>query len=163
MRNDLEVDQDLHFQSREWRAERIGWLIIASLLLAAAFGVFGGHPLAKVTVQTSDGRLSIQYDRYTRYQTNVEFLVTLVPDQDGSGLASLWFDPEYLDNLKVLAVSPMPVRGEAREGGRAFVFQTDGSRFTASLSVQFETMGWVRGSVWTDQGKPLALSHLVWP
>lgn len=163
MKNDLEVEQDLPFQYREWRIERIAWFIIALLLLAAALGVFGRHPFARVTVHTSDGRLSVQYDRFTRYQTNVDLLATLQPAKEGSGIVRLWFDPQYLDNLKVVAVSPLPVRGEAREGGRAFVFQTDGTQFTATVSVQFETIGLVHGRIWTDEGKPLALSHLVWP
>lgn len=163
MKNKLEVEQDLHFQYREWRIERIGWFVIGLLLVAATLGVFGHHPLAKATVQTSDGRLSVQYDRFTRYQTNVDFLATLEPDKDGSGIAHLWFDPQYLDNLKVVAVSPVPLRGEAKIGGRAFVFKTDGTRFTATVSVQFETIGSVHGRIWTDEAKPLALSHFVWP
>jgi hypothetical protein len=163
MRNDFEVEQDLHFQYREWQAERIGWVIIALLIGAALGGFFGHHPLARVTDHASDGRLSIQYDRYARYETNVEFLVTLEPDKDGSHIVRLWFDPLYLDSLKVVAVSPVPLRGEAREGGRAFVFQTDGSRFTATVSIQFESIGLVHGSVWADDGSPIMLSHMVWP
>ena len=162
MRNDLQVDQDLAFQHRQWRVERIGWVIIASLIVAALMGLFGHQPLATVTDHTSDGRLSIQYDRYARYETNGQFLVTLQP-QGGAEVVRLWFDPQYLDALKILAVSPVPVRGEAGEGGRAFVFRTDGSRFTASVSFQFERAGFLHGSVWLDQGTPLTLSHLVWP
>lgn len=163
MRNDFEVEQDLRLQYHEWHVERIGWFIIALLMAAALAGLFGHHPLARVSGHTSDGRLSIQYDRFARYETNAELLVTLQPDADGSGIVRLWFDPHYLDSLKVLAVSPVPLRGEAREGGRAFVFQTDGSRFTATLSLQFESIGLVHGNVWADEGKPLSLSHMVWP
>lgn len=163
MRNDFQVEQDLRFQYREWRGERIGWVIIALLIGAALGGFFGHHPLARVTGQSSDGRLSVLYDRYARYEANAELIVTLEPDADGAQIVRLWFDPHYLDSLKVLAVSPVPLRGEAREGGRAFVFQTDGGRFTATLSVQFDTIGLVHGSVWADEGKSLSVTHMVWP
>ncbi len=163
MRHDFEVEQDLRFQYREWQGERIGWVIIALLIGAALGGFFGHHPLARVTGHTPDGRLFIQYDRYARYEATVDLLVMLEPGKDGSNLVRLWFDPHYLDSLKVVAVSPVPLRGEAREGGRAFVFQTDGSRFTATVSIQFESMGLVHGSVWADDGSPIMVSHVVWP
>ncbi len=162
MRHDLELDQDLAFQHRQWRVERICWLIIALLLVAALMGLFGRQPLARVSDHTSDRRLSIHYDRYVRSENNVEFLLTVEP-QDGAGIVRLWFDPEYLDAVKIVAVSPVPLRGEARDGGRALVFHTDGSRFTASLSVQFESAGFLHGRMWVDEGPPLTLSHLVWP
>ena len=72
-------------------------------------------------------------------------------------------DQEYLDAFKVTVVSPLPVRGEARDGGRAFVFQTDGSRFTAILSGQFQAIGMVHGRVKVDEGESLAVAHFVWP
>ena len=46
---------------------------------------------------------------------------------------ALWFDVEYLDSFTVVAVSPQPVRGKARGGERAFVFETDGAPFSATL------------------------------
>ena len=130
--------------------------------MAAVIGLFGHQPLARVTAHTSDRRLFIQYDRYARYETNDEFLLTLEP-QDGAEVVRFWFDPKYLDALKIVAVSPVPVRGEARQGARAFVFRTDGSRFTARVSFQFERAGFLHGHVWVDEGTPLTLNHLVWP
>ena len=90
-------------------------------------------------------------------------LVTLEPGESGEAVVRLWLDQDYLDAFKVTAVSPIPVRGEARDGGRAFVFQTDGSRFTAVLSGQFQAIGMVHGSVKVDEGEPLAMTHFVWP
>lgn len=163
MKNDLQLEQDLGFQRRQWRMERIGWVGIASVLAAGLLGVFGHHPLSRATGHTPDGRLIVEYDRFARYQSNAELHVLFEPGTDGSRIVRLWFDPQYLDSVKVTAVSPSPVRGEAREEGRGFVFQTEGHRFTAVVSVQFEAAGLVRGRVWADQGEPLAVSHFVWP
>jgi hypothetical protein len=141
--------------------ERTGWLFMAVILVAGLLGVFGHHPLSRATGRTAR-RLTVEYDRFARYQSNVELRVLFEPGTDGSNLVALWFDPDYLDCIKVVAVSPLPVRGEARDEGRGFVFQTDGSRFTATVSVQFETAGLVRGRVWADHGQPLRMSHMVW-
>jgi len=159
----LDIEQDLPFQYRQWKLERIGQVLIACCILAALIGLFGHNPLSTATRQTADGRLSIHYDRFARTESNSDFLVTFEPGKGTDGVVRLWLSQEYLDAFKVTAVSPVPLRGEARDGRRAFVFQTDGSRFTAILSVQFQAVGMVRGSVKVDEGEALTLTHFVWP
>ncbi len=159
----IDIEQDLPFQYRQWRLERFGQVLIACLIIAALLGLFGHSPLSTATERTADGRLSIHYDRFARIESNSDVLVTLEPGESGEAVVRLWLDQDYLDAFKVTAVSPIPVRGEARDGGRAFVFQTDGSRFTAVLSGQFQAIGMVHGSVKVDEGEPLAMTHFVWP
>lgn len=159
----IEIEQDLPFQYLQWRLERIGHVLIAGCVAAAFLGLFGHNPLSKIIGQTADGRLSIQYDRFARSESNADIQVTLEPATDRDGVVRLWLDQHYLDSFKLTAISPLPIRGEARQDGRAFVFQTDGGRFTASLSGQFQTVGTVHGSIKADDGEPLAVTHFVWP
>ena len=41
---DLEIDEDLPFQRREWFAERVAWAVMALLIAAALLGLFGTGP-----------------------------------------------------------------------------------------------------------------------
>jgi hypothetical protein len=159
----IDIEQDLPFQYRQWRLERVGQAVIACWIMAALFGLFGHSPVSTVTGQAADGRLSIDYERFARIESNSDLLVTLEPGESRAAVVRLWLDQEYLNAFKVTAVSPVPVRGEAGDGGRAFVFQTDGHRFTAVLSGQFQAIGMVHGRVRVDGGEPLALTHFVWP
>jgi hypothetical protein len=104
--------------------ERTGWLFMAVILVAGLLGVFGHHPLSRATGRTAR-RLTVEYDRFARYQSNVELRVLFEPGTDGSEtgtdgskLVALWFDSDYLDCIKVVAVSPLPVaeRRETRAG-----------------------------------------------
>lgn len=131
--------------------------------MAALLGLFGHHPLALVTHRTPDGRLSIHYDHFARVESASALRLTLEPGKDGERVIRLWLDQEYLDALQLTTVSPTPIRDEARNGGRTFVFQTDGSRFTATLSVQFQAVGTVHGSVRADDGEALLVTQFVWP
>jgi len=161
--NNLEIEQDIAFQYRHWRRERLGWMVMALILVAGLSGVFGHHPLAKATSRTADGQLSIDYDRYARFDSSAEIVVTVKPEGQRDGPTRLWFDAAYLDSLRVIAVSPLPLPGEAREGERAFVFQTHGHPFTAVLAVQFQTVGIVHGHARVNEQEALLLTHLVWP
>ena len=159
----LELDQDLAFQHRDWRRERLGWVIIGLILLAALCGLFGHHPLARATSQSANGHLTIEYDRTARYESSAEVTVTVTPAGTGDGETALWFDVDYLDSFTVVAVSPQPVRGKARGGERAFVFETDGAPFSATFTVQFHTLGLVHGRARVNDTDAIEWTHLVWP
>lgn len=163
LEKELEIPQELTFQYRHWRRERIGWVLIAVVLAAGLLGIFGHHPLARATTQSKDGMFTIEYDRYARYESNAELALMVEPDKQGDGIIRLWFDVDYLDSLKVVGVSPLPLRGDAREGGRDFVFQSDGHPLTALLSIQFQRVGIVRGRVRINEGEILPITHFVWP
>jgi hypothetical protein len=159
----MDIEQDLSFQHREWRRERIGWVVIGLILLAGLLGLFGHHPFARATSQTAKGQLTVEYDRFARYESTAELMVTVKPQGKGEGKTSLWFDADYLDSINVVAVSPTPVRGEASAAERAFVFQTEGKPFSAIFSIQFRTIGLVHGRVRVNDQEALSLTHMVWP
>ena len=143
--------------------ERFGQVLIACCLIAALLGLFGHHPLASVTQQTADGGLSIHYDRFARLEKTGDIGVTVEPLKDRDGVVRVWLDQEYLDASKLTSISPVPLRAEAHDGGRTFVLQTDGSRFTVTLSIQFQAVGTVHGSVKVDDDEALAVTQFVWP
>ena len=63
---DIELAEDMEFQRKNWRAERIGWAVLAFILLAAALGLFGQGPLGGTVVAAGDDSLSLTYERFWR-------------------------------------------------------------------------------------------------
>src|SRR5919106_6001727 len=64
----LQIDQDLAYQQREWLVERVGWIVMLLLIVAAAAGIFGNGVLSRASV--SDGKqLRIEYERFAHYLT----------------------------------------------------------------------------------------------
>jgi hypothetical protein len=163
VRKHLEIEQDLPFQYRNWRIERISWIIIALIIVAACFGAFGHHTLVRVKGQTPSGQLSIEYDRFARYESNTEISIFVETNDASQKLFRLWMDDGYFNALRVVDIMPLPVRGEASEGRRAFVFQVDGGRFTARLLVQFQSIGIITGIISGNDGEQISLKHMVWP
>lgn len=162
--SDLEIEKDLNFQYRTWRIQRIGWIVMALIICAGLAGLFGHHPFTKKTKETANKELSVEYTPYTRYESQDDLRVRFTSDPSHlTQIIRLWFDEAYLDSLNVVAVSPLPLRGESRKGQRAFVFQSDGRPFTATFSVQLHKFGVVQGSIATDTGEVLPITHFVWP
>lgn len=62
------IEEEMPFQRRAWRVERIGWAVMALFVLAALLGATGrGGPLAQAEATTPDGALRIRYERIQRF------------------------------------------------------------------------------------------------
>lgn len=47
-RRDLDIDEDLNFQNKEWLVQRVGTWLLFAVVLGAALGLTGmGGPLSK--------------------------------------------------------------------------------------------------------------------
>ena len=69
---DLQVGEDLAFQERQWKVERIGWALMALIALAGLAGLFGGGPLSAATVGGDNLPLEVMYGRFVRHRTPTE-------------------------------------------------------------------------------------------
>lgn len=63
---DLALAESTRFQRQEWIAERVAWVVALVVLAAAVLGLFANGPLALGTASASDGRLTVDYQRYAR-------------------------------------------------------------------------------------------------
>ena len=61
---ELEFEQDLSFQRREWSIQRAGWLVMATIVIAGLIGLFGAGPLSSANAEA--GPLQLQYSRFER-------------------------------------------------------------------------------------------------
>jgi hypothetical protein len=124
MRWEIELDEDLAFQQRYWRIQRIGWAVLACLLAAAALGLLGGEgPLSQTT--TSSGDLTITYDRFARRNTPTLILVRLSLSTSHPQRLQLAFNAEYVRNMAFQQVTPQPASVEATAGRVTYDFLTN--------------------------------------
>jgi hypothetical protein len=105
----LEVSQDVAFSKREWRAQRIGRVIWLLLVVAAVAGVFGHGWLAKGRARSSDGILTVEYDRIARSQSPTQLQIDISKSSPDETL-QLWIKRGYLDDCLIRMISPEPNR-----------------------------------------------------
>ena len=67
--NELAVGEDLDFQRKWWRFEKIVWVLFLIIVLLDIAGVFGRGPVAKAHARTSRGLMTIDYQRIERFST----------------------------------------------------------------------------------------------
>jgi hypothetical protein len=71
---DLEIGQDLAHQRLEWKIERVGWILMALLGLPALVGLLGPGPLSSTSAGEKGSPLSVENNRFERYQSLVFLL-----------------------------------------------------------------------------------------
>jgi hypothetical protein len=162
----LDLDQDLAFQERSWRVERIvGWGMVV-LVVAALLGLLGAGPLSRAEV-TSDA-LQLQYPRFSRVQSSETLKVRIGADAVRDRETRLWVDRRYLDDSRIESILPPPVRVEAAPDRLvlAFAVAEPGRPLEVTLTLQPERIGVLRGALGLESaaaGPGLAFRQVVYP
>jgi hypothetical protein len=102
----LEVDQDLAFQRRWWRIQRVARGLLFVALGVAASGLLGHGPLAAATHGQEGSALWLDYQRFIRHSTLTELTFHVLPGQDGE--LALWIGDELLERTRVQRITPEP-------------------------------------------------------
>jgi hypothetical protein len=145
---ELAVERDLPFQRRQWVAERIGWTVMAVLLLAALTGILGRGPLSKAQASHPDGLLTLEYEWLARFQAPSELRVHLRPAPAAEEVF-VSIPQSYLEGISVQEIEPEPA--SVRLGGDHLAYRFLVEPGTQSMEVRFrvkmETVGRLAGSV----------------
>jgi hypothetical protein len=161
----LQIEQDLKFQRREWRVQRIVWVFLAALLVVAIAGLVGPGPLSSATTGTP--RLRVHYLRFARWQAPESLVITAAPD--GSGTLQLALNRSFLDSMAVQQITPDPAGVKAT--GAAFLYTFDTATPSAPTDITFDlqptSMGTVHGIITAgapgDKATSVELTQLVYP
>jgi hypothetical protein len=101
--------------------QRIGWLIMASFVVAALLGLLGPGPLSSRRLASENGRLIVEYSAVERYQAPSELRIRVL--QPASPF-ELGISKAYLDTLEVEHITPPPASTETRGDALYYTFAT---------------------------------------
>ena len=106
---DVEVEQDLTFERRSYRAQRIGQGLLAAFVLAAIAGFFGNGPFDRAKAADESGGLRVEYPRFTRRLTDWEMVVEVGPAAAQGREFQLWFDRSFAERFTLEGALPEPL------------------------------------------------------
>jgi hypothetical protein len=157
---------DRAHQRREWVAERIGWGIMALLIVAALLGVLGPGPVSGAVAGSPGGPLWIEYNRFERHQARSTLRIHVGP---GTGdPVRLTVGREFSDQVDIRRINPEPVSTEAAPDRLVYTFERRDPSQPATVIYAFEhsTMGRMHIRIGLDRGGPAAqleFSQYVYP
>ena len=156
----FEIDEDLRHERREWRVQRIAWVLLYLLLGAIALGLFGHGPLSKAVIGPDDAPV-LEYERFMRHRSPDTLHVTALPS---NGKAIVAFDRQYLQRITIEQVEPQPERVVAGADDTRFIFNAASAQ---AVDIQFDIrpdrVGSAEGWIAVNGGERRHFSQFVYP
>ncbi len=161
----IEINEDMDFQRRSWRVQRVGWAGMLLFVIAGFAGVFGSGPLAGVHHGSEGSALQMDYDRFIRLRAPATASFELgeaaiLPDST----ARIWFDSEWLSAFKVNSITPEPDDSEIVGNRIVHVFRvTSGNSSRIDYDLETQKGGRITGMVGLVNGPSFRVSQLAYP
>lgn len=151
----MEIDSEIQFQQRVWAAQRIGWIIIGALVVAALAGVFGQGPVSRAVAQ--GGAVRIEYERFIRLQqaTRLRFVLPVSDNE-------MALHRQYLEAFRVEQITPEPREVEASADWLTYRFSGNGG-MAVTFDLIPETFGRVLGRAHDAAGASVEFWQLIYP
>ncbi|MBA1204130.1 hypothetical protein G7009_20630 [Pseudomonas capeferrum] len=156
------VEEDMRRQHRAWRFERLGWYGLVLIVVMALAGVFGHGPLSEQSVASVDGRLQVDYQRFSR-NGSVENLKIRVKGQPSAQVALL-LDGPLVREATIETLQPEPLMSQSQ--GRALLLHlaTDAEGEAALyLSLQYEGIGPLRARARVGSTSAVTFTTFIYP
>jgi hypothetical protein len=162
--NGFEIDEDMAFQEKEWVLQRIGWVIMGLIILAAVGGLIGPGLFSKATAQAN--AISVEHERFIHFNTDTAFIFHIqanVADEDGK--IRLWINSDYLNSVHVQQFMPEAESFGAGAERHIFVFEPEDVSKPATIKVVFHAMkpGVHNIQVGLVGNETLSFSQFVYP
>ncbi len=162
---DLEVDQDLDFQVRDWRAQSLGRWLLVIILGAALVGAFGQGWLSDARIESADAKLALHYERITRHSAEALLRFELRGLTAADTVVDLWIDQGYVRGLRIRAVTPEPALVRVGSDRLTYRFRIESAGGTAAITLHTEPIAlWRRrGEAGIAGGPSMHFGQLILP
>lgn len=161
----LELNEDIDFQRREWRVERFGWFGLLAVVGLAVLGLFGNGPISWSTATTDDGTLEVSYERFGRRGGSQDLGVTAAADAADGGTWQIVISQAYVDSVRIDSISPEPDAVEVVPGGVRYTFtQADpAAELEARFDVTPQVLWKQEGEVGLAGAEPITFGFFLFP
>ena len=157
---DLELEQDLQYQQQSWTVERVGWVAMSLIAIAALLGLTGSGWLSRGKVGQPNEPIWVEYERLGRFQSP-EKLRIYINQTSSSNQIEIGMNRQYLEDMQIQQVTPEPARIEQSSDRLTYSFKgtTPGA---ITFYMQPEQVGLVKGSIELEGVQPLAFQQFIY-
>lgn len=135
--DEVAVGEDLEFQERWWKFERIAWSFFTVVLLCTCAGLLGRGPLAVAHLQ--DGYMRVQYERIARSGTPNMMEIKFTSAAIQNGRVHLYVSDSVPKELGSQRVTPSPLETSAGNDGLTYTFAATAP--TAAVKIMLQPDG----------------------
>ena len=156
------VREDMAYQLKVWRFERVGWYVLVLLVILTLLGLFSRGPLSSRDVKTSDGRLGVKYELFHRNGATHPMILHLKGPPEA--VLEVELGGDWLEGFHVQALQPQPMRSASAGPGIKFWVQADAKgEATLYLSLLSEGLGTYHCRIAMPGGASVSFDPFIFP
>lgn len=162
---DLEINESLEFQEREWNVERFGWAGFALVILLATAGLFGHGPISWTSASTDDGSLEVAFERFGRKGGSQDLVISALASAAEGGQWEIDMSLGYSETMDIDSITPEPESVEAVEGAVRYTFvqPEPGVDLEATFSITPDGMWSTAGEIGLAEGPSVRIRQFLFP
>jgi hypothetical protein len=136
------------FKRRYWVAQRIGWGLIALVLVLAIAGVFGTGLVSSATASSSGEGVSVEvdYQRFTRHE-RLEVMTVRVEAPEQSNSLQVSIPSQFIRSISIETVTPDPDSVTFTADGATYEWPVDDWTSPPLIEIAYRAEQW-----WTIDG-----------
>jgi hypothetical protein len=164
-RRSLQIDEDLTFQRHQRRFERLGWLAMGLLLLAALLGLLGDGWLSSATAGGANDPIRVRFERLDRASKPTLLSIMLAPEAAASGDVAIWVSRDWVEGVTIDRIDPEPASVAAAPDRLVYAFAVQAGAGPIEITLRFTHEGWgrVEGEVGLVGGPSQTFRQFVLP
>lgn len=120
---DYPIRENMEFQLKVWRFERIGWYVLVLLMLLGLAGMFSRGLLSSRDARSADGSIQVEYEMFHRNGSTNSMKISLHAAPQSR--IELDLAGELLDGFSIESLQPEPLRSQSLSKGMRLWVQTD--------------------------------------
>ena len=159
---DHPVQENMAFQKKNWVAQRIGWGLLALIVVLALLGLFSDGPLSQARAVSADGSLQVEYQRFLKHgaESDLRIIAATAAPQ---GEISITMDRALADSMSVEYLMPLPQASSGGAQGLQLTYAApEREPAILALKIRPDSFGRVRGRVsFADQS--VVLNQFIYP
>lgn len=156
------VGEDMVFQHKVWRFERVGWYVLVLLVILTLLGLFSRGPLSSRELHSSDGSLSVEYEAFHRNGSSNAMVIRLKGQPNA--VLEIALEGDWLEGFEVQALQPPPLRSAAAgQGMRLWVQADERGQASLHLSLLGEGFGTYHSRIATAGGAAVSFNPFIFP
>jgi hypothetical protein len=151
-----EIEDEIELHEKGWIIQRVGWVILFTVLTAAILGLFGSGVLSDEYLTGPEG--TIQFERFARFETPMELRID---GRDRNSFLEITFPLTYFSEMELERIQPAPT---------AQAFENDNIVYRFAVrevtQVKFYFVPKSTGKITTQlqiNKEPYSIHHFIYP
>ena len=154
------------FQRKAWKVQRVGWMLMLLIAIAALSGAFGRGPLSSAHVGAEGSVFRAEYERFLRLQAPAPLTLYVGSEAIGpDSTATVWLSEAWLAGMEVTSITPEPDKTTSGAGRVEYTFRITPSSRPARISFGLVNLrqGRIHGELGVERGPSYSISQFAYP